>query len=171
MTALIPTASQTVGPFFEIGLTQLRREQTGRAQPGESVVRIRGRVVDGAGAPVSDVVIEIWPSKSEGDFGRVYPNESGEFSFSTVQPGRVAGPNGALQAPHLAVMLLMRGLLKPLVTRMYFPDDEANDTDPVLALVKRERRSTLIARATDDVGSFHWDVVLQGADETVFFEW
>jgi protocatechuate 3,4-dioxygenase alpha subunit len=81
----------------------------------------------------------------------------------------VPGPGNSVQAPHLNVVIFMRGLLKQLMTRMYFPDDAANGSDPVLALVPAERRSTLIARKTGD-GALEWNVILQGRDETVFFD-
>jgi protocatechuate 3,4-dioxygenase alpha subunit len=105
-------------------------------------------------------------------FGRVATDPQGAFSFALVKPGRVAGPEGTLQAPHLAVNVFMRGLLRHLVTRVYFPDEaEANAADPVLSLVEPARRATLVARAGPaNPAALAWDVVLQGPRETVFFE-
>ena len=107
------------------------------------------------------------------------PTTTGFFRFTTIKPGRVPGPSGSLQAPHIAVTVFARGLLKHLVTRIYFPDEPANAEDPVLALVPAERRATLIARKSADAAAqggsvLEWDIVLQAgsarADETVFFD-
>jgi protocatechuate 3,4-dioxygenase alpha subunit len=149
-------------------------------------VRIEGRVIDGDGKPVNDAAVEIWQANGQGryaspadarseplergfrGYGRSLTDDAGAFRFRTIKPGRVPGPDGRSQAPHLLVTVFMRGLLKQLVTRMYFPDDAANADDPVLALVPRERRPTLIARRRGDV--LEWNIVLQGQDETVFFD-
>jgi protocatechuate 3,4-dioxygenase, alpha subunit len=183
------TTSQTVGPFFSIGLTRMNRsELAGPAVSGERV-RIEGRVVDGDGVPVPDAVIEIWQANSFGKYahpedwqdkpieagflgyGRVATDESGRFSFTTIKPGLVPGPDGKMQAPHLAVSVFMRGLLKRLVTRIYFPDEAGNAGDFVLNLVEASRRGTLIARAAaGKAGNLEWNVVMQGVGETVFFD-
>ena len=172
------TPSQTVGPFFRIGLRHLRREQVIPPRDGDAEVKVRGRVIDGNGEPIHDVAIEIWQAGTDGvydhvgarGFGRVFPDDAGEFTFTTVRPGPVPGPEDTTQAPHLVVVLFMRGLLKQLFTRMYFPDEPRNETDPVLMLVPAERRSTVIAREADGVGRLTWNIVLQGDGETVFFE-
>lgn len=185
----IPTASQTVGPFFHLGMAWLfRPEIAPPGVPGERV-SVSGRVLDGEGQPVSDAVLEIWQADSEGryaraepaggdrtgprfrGFGRVPTDAAGVFRFTTVKPGRVPGPGGRMQASHLVVSVFMRGLLKRLVTRMYFPDDPAHPQDPILELVDPARRPTLVARASrGEPGVLHWDVVVQGAVETVFFD-
>lgn len=175
---MVPTSSQTVGPFFDIGLTHLQRDCVIDAGAGEAIVSLRGSVRDGNGDIVPDVEIEIWQAATDGSFdaggargfARVYPDATGGFEVRTVIPGVVPGPGASRQAPHLSVLLFMRGLLKPLWTRMYFPDDPANDADPVLALVPADRRHTMIARR-DAERSLRWDVILQGENETVFFEW
>jgi protocatechuate 3,4-dioxygenase alpha subunit len=176
------TPSQTVGPFFRIGLDALKGAST-LATPGP--LGIGGRVLDGRGAPVPDAMIEIWQADEAGryahpesprrpeagfrGFCRIPTAADGAFRFTTVKPGRVAGPGGALQAPHVVVLVFMRGLLKHLMTRIYFPDEtRANEADPVLKLVPAERRSTLIARPA--ASGLEWDVVLQGERETVFFD-
>lgn len=183
------TTSQTVGPFFTIGLTRMNRaDLAGPGVSGERVT-IEGRVVDGDGAPVPDAVIEIWQANSFGKYahpedlqdkpleagfwgyGRVPTDDLGKFSFTTIQPGAVPGPDGNMQAPHLAVSVFMRGLLKRLVTRIYFPDEAGNDGDFVLNLVEASRRGTLIARAVaGKAGVLEWNVVMQGEGETVFFD-
>lgn len=183
------TTSQTVGPFFTIGLTRMNRsELAGPGVSGERVT-IEGRVADGDGVPVPDAVIEIWQANSFGKYahpedlqdkpieagfwgyGRVPTDELGRFSFTTIKPGAVPGPDGKMQAPHLAVSVFMRGLLKRLVTRIYFPDEAGNDGDFVLSLVEPARRGTLIARAVAGrAGVLEWNVVMQGEGETVFFD-
>jgi protocatechuate 3,4-dioxygenase alpha subunit len=166
------TASQTVGPFFHIGL----RAVEAAVRPGASAVTVRGRVTDGAGVAVPDALLEVWapatPRDADDDTGfcRVFTNDDGSFSLTVVRPdAAAAGADG--QAPHLAVLLFMRGLLRHLITRVYFPDEPSNAADPVLSLVPPQRRDTLVARrASDGSGILEWDVVLQGSHETVFFE-
>ena len=186
--SLHTTASQTVGPFFHIGLEPMFVPVVaGPEVPGEYVT-IRGRVLDGDGNPVPDAVIETWQADAEGryataedahdaarsgflGFGRAPTDEQGIFSFTTIKPGRVPGPGGSRQAPHLVVLVFMRGLLRHLVTRMYFPGEPATDDDPILRLVPPERRRTLIAQSSpEDSSVMLWDVHLQGGDETVFFD-
>jgi protocatechuate 3,4-dioxygenase alpha subunit len=183
---LHPTASQTIGPFLRIGLTPLFiTEIAGPDVPGERVT-LRGRVFDGDGKPINDALIEVWQANAAGryahpddtqekpltpgfqGFGRSPTDDDGVFHFTTIKPGAVAGQDGQQQAPHLAVTVFMRGLLRQLVTRMYFPGDPANEADPVLRLIPEERRATLVAQPTAD-GTLEWDIHLQGPDETVFF--
>jgi protocatechuate 3,4-dioxygenase alpha subunit len=176
------TPSQTVGPFFEVALLDvIGPEVVPSETPG--AIRIHGQLLDGAGEPVPDGMIEIWGADPDGvypqpgepalgaftGFGRSGTDFEGRFSFVTLKPGRVPGPDGKLQAPHLVAAVFMRGLLKHLQTRMYFPDDPANGDDAILALVPAERRQTLIARRVADAG-LEWNVVLQGENETVFFD-
>jgi protocatechuate 3,4-dioxygenase, alpha subunit len=188
------TTWQTVGPFFSIGLSRLYRHNlAGPGVAGERV-EIRGRIFDGDAKAVPDGMVEIWQANSYGKyahpedvqdkpvekgfsgFGRVATDIDGMFHFSTIKPGKVPGldsPEGkpTLQAPHLAISVLTRGLLRRLVTRMYFPDDPANAEDFVLGLVEEPRQKTLIAKKIEGrPGSLEWNVVLQGAKETVFFE-
>ena len=188
------TTWQTVGPFFSIGLRRLYRDDLAGPSVAGERIEISGRIFDGDGKPVPDGVIEIWQANSHGKyahpedvqnkpiereftgFGRVATDIDGRFRFSTIKPGRVPGPDGpdgkpTLQAPHLAISIFTRGLLRRLVTRIYFPDDPSNAEDFVLSLVEESRRPTLIAKKVEDrAGSLEWDIVLQGANETVFFE-
>lgn len=165
------TPSQTVGPFFALGLFAHQANEL--AAPGTpGAVRVSGRILDGAGEPVPDAMVEVWQADADGryrsDFGwgRSGCDAEGRFSFLTVKPGRLADGSGAWQAPHLMVMVFARGLLKPVLTRMYFPGEEdANAEDHVLSAV--EDGSSLVARPTDDGVEF--DVRLQGEGETVFF--
>jgi protocatechuate 3,4-dioxygenase alpha subunit len=189
--SLIATASQTVGPFFNFGLTTnpalgcLARE----GAQGERI-RLSIRVVDGNGDPVpGDAMIEIWQADANGKydhpedtqdkipdpgflgFGRLETSQDGRCVFETVKPGRVPGPDGALQAPHINVTLFARGLLKQLNTRIYFAGDPANESDPVLALVPAGRQDTLLAMPLEDQpGAWRFDIRMQGEGETVFFE-
>ena len=159
------TPSQTVGPFFGVGLPFEKGEQL--APPGSAgSMRIEGQVLDGKGEPVPDALLEIWQPGT--GFGRARTDPEGAFSFTTVKPGAVPAPDGRVQAPHLNVTVFARGLLRHLVTRLYFPDEtEANAADPVLNLVEPARRETLIAKNCG--GVLHFDVRLQGERETVFF--
>ena len=159
------TPSQTVGPFFGVGLPFEKGEQL--APPGAAgVMRIEGQVLDGKGEPVPDALLEIWQPAT--GFGRARTDSEGAFSFTTVKPGPVPAPDGGMQAPHFNVTVFARGLLRHLVTRMYFPDEtDANGADPVLNLVEPARRETLIAKNCG--GVLHFDVRLQGERETVFF--
>jgi protocatechuate 3,4-dioxygenase, alpha subunit len=203
--SLQATTSQTVGPFFQIGLARFYAEDlTGPGVSGEAI-EIEGRVFDGDGQPVPDGVIEIWQADAQGryahpefleelgsiqendprgkehaqmqgggqagfrGFGRVPTQPDGSFRFKTIKPGRVSAPDGTLQAPHIAVSVFTRGLLRRLVTRIYFPDEPSNAEDFALKLVEAGRRHTLIAKKLRD-GRLEWNVVLQGADETVFFD-
>jgi protocatechuate 3,4-dioxygenase alpha subunit len=183
------TTSQTVGPFFKIGLEWLYRDNLVVEGVSGERVTIRGRVLDGDRLPVPDAILEIWQANAHGKYnhpedtqdkplepgfngyGRVPTNAEGMFRFNTIKPGSVPDPNGKQQAPHLVVSVFMRGVLRRLVTRMYFPDDERNSGDHILNLVEAARRTTLIAKNTaDDPGSLKWNVVLQGPEETVFFD-
>ena len=159
------TPSQTVGPFFGVGLPFEKGEQI--APPGsDGVIRIEGQVLDGNGAPVPDALLEIWQIGS--GFGRTRTDAEGAFTFAAVKPAPTPAPDGRMQAPHLNVTVFARGLLRHLVTRMYFPDETtANATDPALNLVEPARRETLIAKSCG--GVLHFDVRLQGERETVFF--
>jgi protocatechuate 3,4-dioxygenase, alpha subunit len=185
--SLRASTSQTIGPYLRIGLEWMQIEDLAQKGVSGERVTIRGRVTDADGKPVNDAVVEIWQANSHGryaspedkqdkpldaafrGYGRSLTDDEGAFRFSTIKPGRVPGSGNSMQAPHLNVTIFMRGLLKQLVTRMYFPDDAANAEDPILALVPAERRQTLIARRASN-GSLEWNIVLQGKNETVFFD-
>jgi protocatechuate 3,4-dioxygenase, alpha subunit len=181
------TPSQTVGPFFGFALPW---QDGGRLVPDDApgAIRIAGTVRDGAGEPVTDALIEIWQADAAGrhahpedggegppeppgftGFGRVPTDDSGRFAFTTIKPGRVPGPDGRPQAPHIAVSVFARGLLQRLVTRIYFPDEEAaNAADTVLrSVADPAARATLVAVAQD--GGLRFDIHLQGERETAFF--
>ncbi len=187
-----PTPSQTIGPFFHFALTDgagTVAEMAGEAALGERIV-IDGRIVDGEGAGVADAMVEIWQANAAGryahqddnsnrpldpsfrGFGRCATDDDGRFTFRTVKPGPVPGRGNALQAPHVGVTVFARGLLRHLVTRLYFADDALTGTDPVLALVPDERRKTLLAdrHAVDGEIIYRHVIVLQGERETVFFD-
>jgi protocatechuate 3,4-dioxygenase, alpha subunit len=178
------TPSQTVGPYFSIGLTW---EDGAFVVPDGTpgAVWIRGRVFDGDGEPIPDAMIESWQADPEGrynhpddprgaeaaefrGFARAPTDATGEFAIRTVKPGPVAGPDGTTQAPHIELSVFARGLLNRVVTRIYFADeDERNAADPVLGSVPQERRGTLLAEPSGD--GYRFDVHLQGEGETVFF--
>jgi len=183
------TTSQTVGPFFSIGLSRLKRDDlVGAGAIGERVT-IAGRMLDGDGEPVPDGLIETWQADAQGryahpeddqikslergfmGFGRIMTDDNGGFRFTTIKPGPVPGPGGKTQAPHIAVSVFARGLEKRLVTRIYFPDEPANSRDFVLGLVESARRKTLIAKkVAGESAALEWNVILQGPGETVFFD-
>lgn len=185
--SLHATPNQTVGPYFAIGLAPLYRDDLAPAGVEGARVHISGRVLDGDGAPVGDALLELWQADAAGryahpaddrgastdprftGFGRVATDPDGRFGFTTIRPGAIPGPAGRMQAPHLAVGVFMRGLLRHLVTRIYFDGEPANADDPILTLVPDARRDTLVAR-TIRPGEFAWDVILQGDRETVFFD-
>ena len=171
------TPSQTIGPFFHDAL--LESDFTKLVSPDDAeAVSISGVVYDGAGEPVPDAMLELWQAGDDrhgpddfSGFGRSGTDEGGRFSFTTIKPGPVSGPNGIVQAPHVNVLVFARGLLKQVITRVYFPDqEEANAADPVLTLIEDPAvRRTLIARGEGD-GSYRFDVHLQGENQTAFFE-
>ncbi len=179
--SLVATASQTVGPYFHIGLSWADNAAIAGPEVAGQRVTIAGRILDGDGQPINDALIEVWQADSQGHypeagdgfrgFGRIPSGDDGGFRFSTIKPGRVAGPGGTLQAPHLLLSIGMRGLLKRVTTRMYFPDEPANAEDPILARVEPARRRTLIARASpSEPALLIWNVIMQGETETVFFD-
>ena len=170
------TSSQTVGPFLHLVLAWPDGPAVVPADaPG--AVWVGGQLFDGDGAPVADGLIETWQADPDGrydapdfrGFGRSATDAEGRWGVRVVKPGAVAGFDGRPQAPHLAVSVFARGLLDRVVTRLYFGDEEAaNGADPVLALVDPAARATLVAEPT--AGGYHFDIRLQGDDETVFFD-
>ena len=154
--------------------------------PQGEMIDLRGRVIDGNGEPVPDAMLEIWQANAAGryasladrreeiprdphfiGFGRAATDADGEWHFRTIRPGRVPGPDGVLQAPHIALSVFGRGLLKRLATRIYFADCAENDADPILMSIPAGRRGTLIAQRRSN--DWWLDIVLQGSGETVFF--
>jgi len=152
-------------------------------------IRIEGKITDGDGMPISDAMIEIWQADAQGryasardprrpsnakfkGFGRSATDKNGVFSFDTIKPGPVPGPNGKTQAPHIVFCIYSRGMLRQVYTRLYFPDEAANASDPILNLVPTDRRQTLIARkeAASGQSLYRFDIRVQGDNETVFFE-
>ncbi len=190
------TPSQTVGPFFAYGLTPVGQYEWNDAFTNNLVtadatgerIRIEGRVFDGDGKPVPDCMLEIWQADASGNFAdpkgnRALPNSkfrgfgrcgtgaNGEYAFDTIKPGSVPDPDGKPQAPHILVAIFARGMLLQNYTRIYLDTEAANAADPVLALVPVERRATLIAkREPGDNATYHFDIHLQGDNETVFFD-
>jgi protocatechuate 3,4-dioxygenase alpha subunit len=187
VSALTPFS--TVGPFFKL---LVRHQPAGAATLAGADARgrritIEGTLLDGAGAPIDDGLIEIWQADADGryahpqdprasdadpafvGFGRVATGTPGTFVFRTIKPGRVPGPDGRLQAPHILVSVMARGIMSRCWTRLYFDDEAANGDDPVLPLVPEARRATLLARSMGD-GRYRFDIVVQGEHETVFFE-
>jgi protocatechuate 3,4-dioxygenase alpha subunit len=181
------TPFQTLGPFFDFGLTIRDGEIVAGPAAAGRHVEIEGVVRDGAGEVLPDALIEVWQADARGTyrqpadtpnattdpafdgFGRVATDERGRFLFKTILPGRVPGPDSRLQAPHVAVGVLARGILTRLITRIYFEDEASNAEDAVLSLVPAARRGTLLAQRMD-AERYRFDIVLQGAGETVFFD-
>jgi protocatechuate 3,4-dioxygenase alpha subunit len=181
------TPSQTIGPYFHMGM--LAGRDTNLVSPDDpDAVRIRGRVTDGTGEAAADACIEVWQANRAGryahpeddrddlpleegfsGFARCPTDDDGRFELVTVKPGPVPFPDGRMQARHIDVSVFARGLLNRVVTRIYFPDEEArNAADPVLSSIDdAERRATLVARAEGD--DLVFDIVLQGDGETAFF--
>ncbi|HZD63621.1 MAG TPA: protocatechuate 3,4-dioxygenase subunit alpha [Xanthobacteraceae bacterium] len=194
------TPSQTVGPFYAYCLTpakyKLHENFTNnlivQGIEGEKI-RIEGRVLDGDNIGIPDAMVEIWQADTKGGFahgrqhqgantgfkgfGRVEPDHEGNYHFITIKPGRVKTRDGKLQAQHIDVAIFARGMLKHLVTRIYFGDEESNKDDPVLSQVPADRRDTLIAKPQSGNGGervYRFDIRIQegpeGPPETQFFE-
>ena len=190
--------SQTAGPYVHIGMTPnwlgirgVYAEDLGAnmltADVAGERIAITGHITDGSGAPVADAVVEVWQADANGafapdpapvgtgaphflGFGRQPVDEKGAFRFETIKPGRVPGPDGKLQAPHVTLWIVARGINIGLHTRLYFEDEtDANAEDPVLNRVPSARRKTLIAKLAGP-GHYALDIRLQGDDETVFFD-
>ena len=189
------TPSQTAGPYVHIGLApgaagfDIYREELGHDIAGPNAagerIRIQGVVIDGTGAPVKDVLLETWQANAQGlyahpesagevedgfrGWGRVITDfATGKWSFDTVKPGPTLGRNGQMQAPHINLWIVARGINLGLNTRLYF-EDEDNSSDPVLNSIEWEhRRATLLAKRTGN--TYRFDIRLQGQDETVFFD-
>jgi protocatechuate 3,4-dioxygenase alpha subunit len=186
MTDLGCTPSQTVGPYLAIVLPWADGpDVVADGTPG--AVIITGRLLDGAGEPVPDGLIETWQADPTGrfdhpddprgavasagfrGFGRSATDPDGRFWIRTVKPGALPTADGGTQAPHLNVSVFARGLLNRVITRIYFPDETtSNAHDPVLRALDAESRRLLVA-TPDDEGALHFDIRLQGADETPFF--
>jgi protocatechuate 3,4-dioxygenase alpha subunit len=152
-------------------------------------IHIEGCISDGDGAPINDAMLEIWQADSQGrylhargqaprpnakftGFGRSATDRQGVFGFDTIKPGAVLGADGKPQAPHIVFCIFSRGMLRQVYTRLYFSDEAANATDPILALVPADRRGTLIAhkQSGDGVPVYRFDIRVQGDNETVFFD-
>ena len=192
MTEYGITASQTVGPFLKIGLVREGQEYV-VPKNTNGALKVQGRVYDGEEKPVPDAMIEIWQANVHGKynhpedlsdaelvkgfngFGRSCTDEEGCYFFVTVKPGRVAGLGNTLQAPHIAINVFARGMLKQQVTRLYFSDEiNANSEDPVLnSIDDAEMRDTLVASKVDDENGmtcYKFNIHLQGEKETAFFD-
>jgi len=191
MSGITLSGSQTIGPFFHDGMMRADAQRTQLVAPetiGERI-RIEGYVYDGDGLGVPDAMLEIWQANHYGrynhpadardlpldpsfyGFGRAATDAAGCYCFETIKPGRVPFDAQRLQAAHICVAVFARGLLNHAFTRLYFADDPAIADDPVLQLVPADRRGTLLARRADDTAAvvYHFEIVLQGAGETVFF--
>ncbi len=167
---LIPTPSQTIGPFFHLGMAHAEWADLTAGHPpsalGGEKIAIEGRVIDGDGAPVPDAIIELWQAN-----GRVATDAEGRFRVVTIKPGPVPGRGNALQSPHINIALFARGLLKHLFTRIYFADEPANASDPLLTAIDDEAaRRTLLARRVGSPALYHFDIILQGENETAFLD-
>jgi protocatechuate 3,4-dioxygenase alpha subunit len=187
------SASQTAGPYVHIGLTpnfsgikKVYPEDLGKNRKSVSAnaISITGTIYDGSGAPVRDCLIEFSQADENGNtrlapvggkgfsgFNRIPINlADGSYTLSTIKPGRVLMADGNLQSPHLTLWIAARGINIGLHTRLYFDDEaDANKSDPILNLVSKSRRKTLIARKVAK-NKYEFDIRLQGADETVFFD-
>jgi len=185
------TPSQTVGPFYAIALTNRTMNVLVNESTQGQRIRIEGRVFDGGGQPIPDVMVEIWQANAHGRYnhpedkqekpfdaafigwGRSGTDENCFYSFETIKPGSVPGADDTVQAPHCNVTVFARGMLVHAYTRLYFADDPANESDPVLNSIKNKaRRATLIAVREDKNGNpvYRFDIRLQGESETVFFD-
>tara|TARA_R110002094_G_scaffold158893_1_gene144689 strand:+ start:565 stop:1155 length:591 start_codon:yes stop_codon:yes gene_type:complete len=189
------TASQTAGPYVHIGCTPnfsgitgvYERDIGAQMIAGDAAgtrITLRGQVFDGTGTPLRDAMVEAWQADAKGryagaegadphftGFGRCACDpDTGEFQFETVKPGAVPWPKGGMQAPHITMWIVARGINLGLHTRAYFADEPGNADDPVLARIEHKVRvNTLIAQAEGDL-TYRFNIHLQGLDETVFFD-
>jgi len=175
------TPSQTIGPFFHVGLKWDDGHKVQFAGTGERIT-LTGRVFDGAGAPIDDALIETWQADPSGNvpatgdaeracgYSRVATDATGEYRIDTLMPGACKGARGENFAPQINVTIFARGLLKPVRTRVFLVPQDAIKNDP-LAQAAGDRAQTLVAsRDARDSNVWRWDVRLQGKDETVFIE-
>jgi protocatechuate 3,4-dioxygenase, alpha subunit len=170
----VATASQTIGPYWHLIEHKEWADLTRFGAEGERI-EVVGRITDGSGAPVTDAAIEIWQSSPQIDerfpgYGRCGTDGEGRFRFTSLKPGPVPGNGNQTQAPHLSIVLLARGLMTALRTRLYFQGETLNETDPLLSSIEDPaERATLIARPAGP-GAWSLDIRLQGEGETVFLE-
>ena len=185
------TPSQTVGPFYAIGLTRQPMNVMATDSTQGERIRIEGQVFDGDGAAIPDVMVEVWQANAYGRYN--HPDDKQEkpldatftgwgrsgtdancfYSFETIKPGPVPGNDDSVQAPHINVVVFARGMLVHAFTRIYFSDEPANHNDPVLKSIKNQaRRATLIGQRGERNGKpvYRFDIRLQGGNETVFFD-
>ena len=182
----IPTSSQTVGPYFRIGLDGMIERTPGSSLEAPGMIAIRGRVLDRDGVAVPDAMLEFWSASTEPialnaelaiagcptGFRRVATGGDGEFSVVIEGPAPPDSNEDESQGLHFEVLVFARGLLRQLLTRVYLGDGESSKTDPLLVTIPEERRATLIAKADHPRANvFHWTIRLQGTGETVFFAW
>jgi protocatechuate 3,4-dioxygenase, alpha subunit len=174
------TASQTAGPFWHLidhpEWADLLRPGGPNAEAEGERITLTGRITDGDGAPCPDMLVEIWQADPGGSyegpfhgFGRCATDPEGRFRFATLKPGPVRGRGNAVQAPHVALSLFARGLMKPLLTRLYFAGEALNENDPLPSSLPVARRGTLLAQPAGG-GAWRLDIRLQGEGETVFLE-
>jgi protocatechuate 3,4-dioxygenase alpha subunit len=185
------TPSQTVGPFYAIGLTRRTMSVLATEASEGEPIRIEGRVIDGDGKPIPDALVEIWQANAYGRYnhpddkqekpldptfagwGRSGTDEKCFYRFETIKPGPVPGADDSVQAPHINLVIFARGMLVHAYTRIYFADEPANADDAVLNSIKtKKRRRTLIALPGMENGKkvYRFDIHLQGENETVFFD-
>lgn len=179
------TPSQTAGPYVHIGTLPAMAGLAMRQNevlsvidaPGERIT-LEGLILDGAGSPVKDAMVELWQANAAGKMGgdglwgrAGCEKESGMFRFDTVRPGALPWREGAMQAPHLSLLIFARGINIHLHTRVYFPEDAAAHAhDPALTRIEQAaRRKTLLAEKARD-GLYRFTIRLQGEGETVFFD-
>ncbi len=168
------TASQTIGPYWHLLEEKDWADLTRFGADGERMV-LTGVLTDGTGEPFADACIEIWQSSPLASdrfpgFGRSATDEAGRFRFVTLKPGPVAGRGNAQQAPHIAIWILARGLMRGLATRAYFAGEKLNETDPLLTSIEDERRRASLIAQPDGAGTWRLDIRLQGDGETLFLD-
>ncbi len=183
------TPSQTVGPYFTMALAREGENQVAGCPDDERAIRVEGYVLDGGGARIEDALVELWQADAKGRYAQPTPPgqrsgfrgvgrsatdfRTGLWHFDTIVPGRVPASSGALQAPHLSLIVQGRGMLKPVFTRMYFPEHATeHGHDDALSRVPVHRRHTLIASRVREVmrPTYRFDITMQGENETVFFD-
>jgi len=194
LDTLVESASQTAGPYVHIGLmptfagnvgayhTEIGTSPISKGAAGE-IIEITGSIIDGTGSVLRDALLESWQADASGKYSGqpgadenvighcrfAADGQTGEYTLRTIKPGRTPSRGGGLQAPHISIWIVARGINIGLTTRIYF-DDEDNANDPLLGRIEHKHRVKTLIATKNGAGKYRFDIRLQGEDETVFLD-